>query len=1588
MILSLEFLFVIYAIIAHQVSAQDCSYDPSDLDGSGVVDFNDLLQVLASWGDCDEGSCGNIEEECQPHIDWAMNTGIYTNPEWYPELTPDSPMVDFQCLLAAYDSQPDCVNFPCNYECPGSEMQCDSDDEVCAGHVYWAMNTGIYSNPEWYPNLTPDSPAEAFQCELALMESSECSMEPCDFACDGIYEDGAGGDGVGDTPNAVTVSCGNPANNNCLDDYCAPASELHEVRCCSDEQIDNYQQRNECEVWAESQFLSVGEGGDGCVHDADLGTAIAVCAVDGARLCTLSEIQGACTAGTGCGHDADSIWTDDVCNNVDLFLTDGTLRNYADSVAWCQSQGMQIASIHSQEENDLVFSMLTTTSYLGANEDENGVWSWDDGSEWDYLNPENDGLNSDTESNLAFADYDGLWHDWNNGESELGVVCRAVQCGEIEEACQGHIDWAMNTGINTNPEWYPGLNPDSPIEDFQCLLAGYDSQPDCVNYPCNWVCPGTEMQCDTDDEVCAGHVEWAMNTGIFTNPEWYPNLTPNSPYEAFQCELALMESSECSMEPCDFACDGEYSDSAQGDGGGLYFEGYSVEPGTMQALMDMYDTIEQDPWNGMTPTVEHPALSQNIWYSNDQDFIDEIPDFDSADNYYMRWRGEISIAESGTYMFRTTSDDGSLVIIDGELVVNNDGWHGMQSVEGSIQLSAGFHTITIPFYEDGGGSGLEVSYAAEGDAYIQLNYDVLFPPNTNIEWCWYCGSDAAPETSVISCGNPNNADCLDDFCETSDALHEVRCCSDEQIDNYQQRNDCEVWAESQFLSVGEPGGGPDGPGCVHEASLQTAINTCYGDGARLCTLAEIQGSCTAGTGCGHDADMIWTSEECDADYNNPSYTSGYQYVGCFADNTDGVRDLPYQADATQDPQVCATQCADAGYSYMGQQWTDECFCGDEYGSQGVGYECGTNGELCANGEANCGNVNAVYFASGSSCATVTTYDEANNYWILEEMPLGISKAVTFSVMAGNDAHVGFFSETMESSELYEIVIGGWGNSQSVIRACGQCDNEVVLADYAPLDGGEYRQFWADAVDGLVRVGEGSTVGQNTLLEWQDPDHHIAEYVGVMTGWGSGGDWEVCTASAGYSGGNQFVAAIGGSGENTKTITVGYTDIECPSVVSIENWLGTDTYGDVFLVTTDGSTITADRDDSDGGWGMDLQFYCYGTPTDDLAAAGLYFEAWALDGGANMVALLSEESYPTIEIDAWMPDIIGEPTVSHDALEQALNYGNDQAFIDEIPDFDSGDKYYMRWRGEVNVPVDGEYGIRTTSDDGSLIIIDGQLIVDNDGWHGMQTVEGSVYLSAGPHTITIPFYEDGGGAGLVVEYNPLGQGWTDLTPDVLSPMNNQIVWCFYCGGLHFEAYELDGDAEMVMLTSDQSYPTIQSNVWMNMEPTVSHGSLAQEFNYGNDQAFIDEIPDFDSGDKYYMRWRGEITISEDGTYDFSTNSDDGSLVIIDGQLIVDNDGWHGMQTVEGSVELSAGAHTITIPFYEDGGGSGLIVQWRPSGGEWALLSNTILSPPNTELAWCYYCNVADAVIVSCGNPANNNCLDDFCADASELHEVRC
>ncbi|WP_226646808.1 PA14 domain-containing protein [Microbulbifer variabilis] len=80
----------------------------------------------------------------------------------------------------------------------------------------------------------------------------------------------------------------------------------------------------------------------------------------------------------------------------------------------------------------------------------------------------------------------------------------------------------------------------------------------------------------------------------------------------------------------------------------------------------------------------------------------------------------------------------------------------------------------------------------------------------------------------------------------------------------------------------------------------------------------------------------------------------------------------------------------------------------------------------------------------------------------------------------------------------------------------------------------------------------------------------------------------------------------------------------------------------------------------------------------------------------------------------------------------------------------------------------------------------------------------------------------------------------------------------------------------------------------------------------------DISQRNRNDFFGFRFEGEIQIDTAGTYTFYTNSDDGSRLYIDGQMVVDNDGEHPAQERSGQIELSAGRHALVVNFFEHGG----------------------------------------------------------------------
>jgi len=84
------------------------------------------------------------------------------------------------------------------------------------------------------------------------------------------------------------------------------------------------------------------------------------------------------------------------------------------------------------------------------------------------------------------------------------------------------------------------------------------------------------------------------------------------------------------------------------------------------------------------------------------------------------------------------------------------------------------------------------------------------------------------------------------------------------------------------------------------------------------------------------------------------------------------------------------------------------------------------------------------------------------------------------------------------------------------------------------------------------------------------------------------------------------------------------------------------------------------------------------------------------------------------------------------------------------------------------------------------------------------------------------------------------------------------------------------------------------------------------------------------DYWGVRFKGFIYIPQDGIYLFSTTSDDGTRLYVDGKQIIENDGVHSPFTVHGKINLKKGKYPILLDYFEGNYGELLKVEIEGPG----------------------------------------------------------
>ncbi len=93
----------------------------------------------------------------------------------------------------------------------------------------------------------------------------------------------------------------------------------------------------------------------------------------------------------------------------------------------------------------------------------------------------------------------------------------------------------------------------------------------------------------------------------------------------------------------------------------------------------------------------------------------------NRETFAVRYEGHIFVTTEGTYTFTTGSDDGSALLIDAEVIVDNDGLHSYQVESGSIFLTAGYHDIEILYFDRTGQEQLTVTMQGPDTGGLQVD---------------------------------------------------------------------------------------------------------------------------------------------------------------------------------------------------------------------------------------------------------------------------------------------------------------------------------------------------------------------------------------------------------------------------------------------------------------------------------------------------------------------------------------------------------------------------------------------------------------------------------------------------------------------------------------------------------------------------------------------------------------------------------------------------------------------------------------------------------------------------------------------------
>ncbi len=228
-----------------------------------------------------------------------------------------------------------------------------------------------------------------------------------------------------------------------------------------------------------------------------------------------------------------------------------------------------------------------------------------------------------------------------------------------------------------------------------------------------------------------------------------------------------------------------------------------------------------------------------------------------------------------------------------------------------------------------------------------------------------------------------------------------------------------------------------------------------------------------------------------------------------------------------------------------------------------------------------------------------------------------------------------------------------------------------------------------------------------------------------------------------------------------------------------------------------------------------------------------------------------------------------------------------------------------WTGQLVAPAFAHYRFRLAGSVEGKLVIDGISVVTST--NSTARSEGDVILAAGLHNVELS-------ATLPDNKHSPSLAWSTASDTKFYPIGSQYLWLGPGRGLVGEVRPSDGADPASLI------PVTQRRV----DGFLGFGTATDVF----------------GGDPFMATWKGNLNVKQDGEYEFETNSNGGSELLIDDKVALGNEGG---TFVSGKVDLKAGVHSFELRYNWNADDGYLEVYWTPPGGKQMLIGPDVFTP---------------------------------------------